>query len=351
MVNIVRKSLVWVLAGLFVLAILAFMFTYTVRFTERAVVTTFGRADETDVVREPGLKLRWPYPVQSVTKYDTRQRFHEMRAEQQQTADNQQVVVEAFVTWQVSDPLAFFRSFSDAGSRAEDHYRKAEQTIDSHLRSAVGEVSKYTMEQLFNARQGGSSLGELEDRMLAAVREAELESEEIGSLRQAGIEVTGIGIHRVVLPEQTTTAVINRMAANRNRLAESYVSEGRSQAQKIRASADADAERIRQFAQARAAEIRAMGEREAAQYLAMQNENPELAVFLQNIRLMREGLARRLTLVLSEEDFGMKLFSPGALRDGRPGQIPSPFPEARVLDEDAGADEGARVGAATGGAR
>ena len=47
-------------AAVIVLSIIAFMTTYTVRFTEQAVVTTFGKADESAVRSEPGLGFKWP---------------------------------------------------------------------------------------------------------------------------------------------------------------------------------------------------------------------------------------------------------------------------------------------------
>src|SRR5262245_35688907 len=100
--------------------------TYTVRFTETAVLTTFGKASEADVIKEPGLGLKATDPIQSVTKYDKRVRLLTVKLETQQTADSKQVIVEGFCTWRVDDPLKFFQSFSNAGDRADEHYRKAE---------------------------------------------------------------------------------------------------------------------------------------------------------------------------------------------------------------------------------
>jgi len=107
----VRRPIILILAFIFAVALLARAVTYTVRFTEAGVLTTFGKAAEQDLtkVREPGLKFKWPDPIQSVTKYDTRSRFLQTKAEQQQTADSRQITVEAFCTWKVKDPLKFFQ--------------------------------------------------------------------------------------------------------------------------------------------------------------------------------------------------------------------------------------------------
>src|SRR5688500_4082532 len=126
--------------------------TYTVRFTENAVLTTFGKAGENAQKTQPGLKFKWPDPIQSVTKYDTRSGFRQTQSETQQTADSRQLVVEAFCTWKVADPLLFFQRFSNAGDRSADHYRKAEEVLRGSLRSAMGETSKYRMDELFTTR-------------------------------------------------------------------------------------------------------------------------------------------------------------------------------------------------------
>ena len=308
-----QKIIIPLLAIVFIGAILLYMCSYSVRFTELAVKTTFGSADENSIVTEPGLHWKAPYPIQSVTKYDQRLRLVRTRSETQQTADDFQVVVESFMTYRVSDPLKFFRSFSNAGDRAIDHYRKAENDIlRDLLRSALGETSRYGMSDLFASSTGISKLPELEGRVYDLLSTG---GEGGVPLSDYGIEVVSVGIDRIVLPEGTTETVISRMGASRDRLAEEFESKGRADAASIRAAAASDAEKIRAFADRRAREIVARGEAEAVPYLAAQNTNPELAVFLERIDHMREAMAKKFTLVLSESDFGLDLYSPGVLDD------------------------------------
>lgn len=322
------------LAILFVLAVIAFAFTYTVRFTEKAVVTTFGRAGENAVIEEPGLKFKLPYPIQSVTKYDTRTRVLQTRSQQQQTADNSQIIVEAFATWRVSNPLTFFQRFSNApGGRAEDHFEQAEDILRNVLRSALSETSKYRLEELFSAEQNGSKLAELEQRVFDEIVGTQGEADAgdavtgFRRLSDYGVEVTMVGINRIVLPEDTTDEVIGRMGANRDALASELESQGNARATAIRAEAEKGANIIRAFANRRAAEIRAKGEEEAAEFLAMQSSEPELAVFLQNVEMMKAAMSKRFTLVLSASDFGMGLFSPSALEGLGAGEIPVRLPD------------------------
>lgn len=305
------------------LALLMFSSTSIIRFTEVGVKTQLGEAKEGAILNEPGLKWKLPYPIEQITKYDKRIRLIEAQSETQQTADDFQIVVQAYLSYRVSDPLEFFRSFSNEGSRSEDHFRGAENNVMRDLlRSALGETSKFRMEELFAVGDGVSQIGILEKRVME-----QLQSRQGGDSNKAladyGIEVVSVGIDRIILPEETTDSVIKRMGAVRDRLAERFESEGRSQAQAIEAEASANADKILAFARRRADEILARGEAEAAPYLAEQNINPELAVFIQNISLMKEAMAKKFTLIFSTSDFGMQLFDPDIIAKTR-GRLPVP---------------------------
>ncbi len=326
MFNKLKRLTIPVFGVLFVGVIVLFSASFTVRFTETAVKTRFGSANENSIITEPGFKWKLPYPFESVTKYDKRIRIVQTRSETVQTADDFQIIVESYLTYRVDDPLLFFRSFSNAGDRAIDHFRKAEEDVlRDLLRSALGRTSEYRMSELFTSQSGASVIPQIEEQVYDLLVNGVNGSK---PLADYGILVTSVGIDRIVLPEETTSAVINRMGANRDRLAERYESEGRSQARAIRAEAASNADRIRAFAQRRADEIMAKGETEAAPYLAQQNINPELAVFIQNIKLMRESMAKKFTLIFSTSDYGMQLFDPDMLKQSQ-GELPVPTERAQ----------------------
>lgn len=314
------KKLVPILLTLvFLLAMLSFTVTYSVRFTEAAVVTTFGKASPESTITEPGLRFKWPYPVQAVTTYDTRTRLLQTRAEAQQTADDRQIIVEAFLTWRVADPLKFFERFSNAGGRSEDHFDAAENTLKSLLAGAMSETGKFALSELFTPT-GESKLPELENRILASLTQPD---ERGNSLADYGIEASAVGIHRVRLAEATTRAVNERIAANRDRLAKQIEAAGDAEAQAIRARAEAGRDRILAFATLRATEIEAEGNRAASQYQAQMSEYPELAVFLKNLDLIRKAFSQRTTVVLSTDSPGMSLIDPKKLERNGAGEIPS----------------------------
>ena len=321
-----RRLVIFLIAGVFVLALVLYMVAYTVRFTERAVVTTFGRASEASTVGE-GLHFKWPYPIQRVMTYDTRVRVFQSRQETQRTSDEQQLVLQTFCTWRVSEPLAFFRRFSNAGERPIDHFREAESSLDSSLRTAMASVSRYRMSDLFTVGGASSRLADLERDMLAHMK-ATIEGNSgaaggSGAGGSFGIEIVSVGIARVQLPEGATPAVFERISASQDKLAQAIQSQGEAEAEAIRSRAQSAANQIRLFAEARAASIRARGEAESAQFLRQMAEAPELAVFIQNMDFIARTMARRVTLVFSTAMPGFTAFEPTFLDGTETGRIPA----------------------------
>ncbi|MEO0511305.1 MAG: SPFH domain-containing protein [Planctomycetota bacterium] len=327
-----KKSLLIVVVLLFALSLLAFSVAYSVRFNERAVVTTFGRADESAVVTEPGLKWKFPYPIQSVTKYDTRTQFARAEGEQQSTRDDAQIIVEAYALWRVTDPLQFYRRFSNAGPRAADHYRRAEAEVRSILRTAMSETSDYALSELFTAE--GSKLPDLEADILRV-----LEANTTGE-NAYGLEVLAVGISNVRLTKDNSEDVIARMKADRQRLAQETLSRGDSQAQTITSRAENDARRIRDFATYLASEIRARGEREAGEIIAGMDEEPALAIYLAELELMKSMLGDKTTLVIDGTTPGVGLLDPNAFDNISGGGYPEGSLAGRLLTDPNGDQNG-----------
>ncbi len=313
-----QRTLWIVLSVVFVLVLVSFTVTYQVRFTEKAVLTTFGKADPDSSKGGAGLHFKLPYPIQSVTTYDTRLRFTPAKGQSVSTKDSRLIIVEAYCTWRVSDPLKFYERFSNAGASSDEHFRKASEVISSALSGSMTEIGSFNMDELFARDQGASKLPQLEGRMMQAM----VGGSSGVSLSEYGIEARDVGINKIILPEATSKAVNERMAANRDRVAQAIQSQAEAEEVGIKGKADSMSKTILAFAERRAQEIRNKGDLEAAQFIRQMNVNPELAVFLKNIDLLRDSLAKKATLVIPFSAPGMGVFSPNAMDNVRPGQIP-----------------------------
>jgi membrane protease subunit HflC len=286
----VKNSFVILMGALLVALLLSHMFCYQVRYDQVAVRTTFDKADESSVQETPGLKWRWPWPVNKVTLYSKRLQVLEDKIEELQTADGKSVIVRTYLTWRIADPLAFYVTLKDPAEAARQ--------LSSRLREVRGLISTYRFDELVNTDRGRIKLAAIEGEAAAALDAALTKS-------GYGIKVESVGIHKIILPEATTLKVFETMIAARERLAENALQEGQAQASAIRSEASSARERILAFAERRAQAIRSQGDREAAGLYESFAKNEDFAIFLRKVEALKKMLDHNTTFVLSAESLGI----------------------------------------------
>jgi modulator of FtsH protease HflC len=286
----VKNSFIVLVGVILVALLLSNMFFYQVRYDQVAVRTTFDKADESSVQETPGLKWRWPWPVNKVALYSKRLQVLEDKIEELQTADGKSVIVRTYLTWRIADPLDFYITLKDPA--------EANRQLSSRLREIRGLISNYDFDELVNVDRDKIKLADIEQRATTTLDEA---------LRQAGygIKVESVGIHKIILPESTTQKVFDTMIASRERLAENALQEGQAQASAIRSEATSARERILAFAERKAQAIRSQGYREAAVQYENFAQNEEFAIFLRKIEALKKMLDHNTTFVLSADSLGI----------------------------------------------
>ena len=137
---------------LFVVTLLAILAGSLVFFqveeTEYAIVKLFGNPWRT--IDEPGLQIKWPWPVEEVIRIDNRVKVMDIqdatnegipRESEYLTKDKKNVLVNFFVAWKVKEPLKFLISVNDVIG--------AESRLGDILRSEMGaELGQYDLSDL-----------------------------------------------------------------------------------------------------------------------------------------------------------------------------------------------------------
>ena len=315
------KKVVAIIVGLIILAVLLlFSMTYTVSYHEVGIRSRFGKIDESSIIKEPGLHFRLPFFADSVQTFDTRTQLLKSPMDNLQTRDGQQIVVEAFMFWKIDTdgdgPLKFYESFASIG--------EAPPILESKFRDAVSVLSQYRFSELLGPE---SRLEEAEGEILSRMQ----------SLEAEGVLPVFAGVSRVLLKEKTSQAVIRRMKARRDTLAENERARGVAEAQRISSEAQTTADKILAFASQRAQEIRTRGEEQAAKYLQQMSQDEDLAIFLIWLDALEQALAENTTVIL-ETDFApwhlMNIQSPDSTN-------PIPQPMERLEGGGYGGGEGA----------
>jgi membrane protease subunit HflC len=282
-----KRNLITLITGAVLIIIFALLlFTFQVRQSEVAVVTTFGRI--TGPPCEPGLHLRWPWPIQQVYKFDERIQNFQEKFRETLTADQISLITSIYVGWKVSDPAAFLNSFKDGSVTA------AQSQLESLLASDnITVVGKHPLADFVNTDPKQLEFDQIQAEMEQMVQ-SELHT------NNYGIQIEFLGIQQLGLPESVTQAVFDRMKSERNILVSRAQNEGQAEAIKIKANADRQANETLANAQAEATRIEGEGVAEAAKTLPVFQKNPELANFLLSIDAIKQALNQRSTLFFDD---------------------------------------------------
>ncbi len=250
---------------------------YVVRETERAVVLRFGALLAVD--DQPGLHVKVPL-VDEVRKFDARVLTLDIPPESFYTLEKKRLIVDSYSKWRIADVEAYYRA--TGGDEAVAMARLAARANDG-LRNQFGRRNLHEV-----------IAGEREKLM------ADLTSElNVAAQRTLGIEVIDVRVKKIDLPEEVSDAVFNRMSAEREKLAREYRSQGKEEAEKIRADADRQVTIIEAQAYRDAELARGEGDAEAAAiYAAAYNRNPEFYAFTRSLKAYESAFDNRQDLLV-----------------------------------------------------
>ncbi|MBU0640551.1 MAG: protease modulator HflC [Planctomycetes bacterium] len=290
-------ALTLVTASALVLILAAYAVTFVVRFNEVAVKVRLGKADRSSVITDAGLKWRWPWPIESIVKYDKRLQVLDTPESEVKTADNKNVIVGVYAFWKIAAPLEFFISVQTQ--------RGAEEKLRARINEARAVVvGQHEMASFVSLDPDlvDNAYNKMEEQMLALAKP--------GVERDFGIALTRVCLRRISLPEQTTQQVFQAMIQEREATAASYREEGKSIGEKIKAGAEANSNAILAFANSRAAEIRSTGVKGATRILEEIEEGDEdFFIWLRKIEALEAALKEKATIFFDSNEQLFKLFS------------------------------------------
>jgi membrane protease subunit HflC len=240
---------------------------FTVDERRSALLLQFG--NPVDVVNaigndQAGLHFKAPFITQ-VTYFDRRNIEFDMLPEEIQAADQERLVVDAFLRYRISNPLRFYQTVrNEQGARG-----RLRSIMNDSLRGVIASIPSH------DVISGQRST--LMDRVQSAV-ETQVDAQDLG------IEVIDVRILRADLPTTIAERVFQRMRSEREQEAAGIRAEGEQVAQEIRAEADRDATIIRAEARADAQRLRGEGDgRRNAIYAEAYNRDPEFFAFYRSM--------------------------------------------------------------------
>lgn len=282
-----RLVMLAVLGGAIILAIVASLFT--VEEHEQAIVFQFGEAQR---VENPwgedanaGLKMKTPF-IENVVYLSRRNLEVDLRPVELLAADQERLVVDAFVRYRITNAIRFYEKLRDERG-AQD---QLQAIFDSTLRDVLGRVDT---PEIISGRRS---------ELMAEIQSV---ADGVAEAEDLGIDIIDVRIKRADLPRENYDRVFKRMVSQRNLEASLLRAEGEEQAQEIRANAQREARVIRAEAQREAEIIRGEGDKQRnAIYAEAYKKDPEFFAFYRSMEAYKKGLGQNTTYVLSpDSDF------------------------------------------------
>ena len=272
------------------LAVLSSSF-YIVNQYERAVVLRFGRLVQTDV--EPGIHFKVPV-IDKVRRFDGRLLTADMSPESFFTIENKRLVVDSYIKWRIKHVETYYKATGGDERLAAD---RLSQRVADGLRNQFG---RRTLHDVVSGQR---------DELMAELKKTLNET----ANTLLGIEVVDIRVKRIDFPAEVSQSVFARMAADREKEAREYRSQGKEQAEVIRADADRQRVVLEANAYRDAERLRGEGDAKASSiYANAYNKDPEFYAFVRSLTAYRNSFSSKddLLVVDPKSDFFRYLKDP-----------------------------------------
>lgn len=215
------------------------VFLFAVGEKEQAIVLRFG--DPVRVQDNAGLKGK--LPIENVVKLDKRNLEYDAEPLEVFTVNQERLVVDAFVRYQIIDPLRYYESFRGSGGSDALSLRRAAEgriaaVLETSLRAVLGDATDIDI---------------IRDRRSELMRG--INTQMSSEVSQFGVSVIDVKIRRADFPQENEDDVFERMRSERIQIAQRIRAEGDEQKRRIEAQADRRETEILADANRRALEI------------------------------------------------------------------------------------------------
>ena len=217
---------------------------FIVRQTEQALVLQFG--DPIRVIKEPGLKIKIPL-IQNAIFYDTRVLDFDAEVEEVILSDQKRLLVDAFIRYQIVDPLKFYQTVSN----------------EAGFKARVGGILSGSLRRVLGSDPLEVVLSQDRFELMEKIQEG-IDVETINF----GVKMVDVRIKRADLPKANSEAIFARMRAEREKEARQFRAEGSEESQRIKSKAEKEKAVILANANKESQTIRGEGDGESVRIYA-----------------------------------------------------------------------------------
>jgi len=283
---------------------------FTVDQTEYVIVKRFG--DPVRTCMEPGLGVKYPWPIDVAVRFDNRlmilenpgknEPAKEYLTQDEQAGIGKNVLVTTYTCWRIKpDPASVLTFLETMGDRENAESRLGDVVV-SEFGAALGRHDFAVLISTDPEQRGWS-------KFIESVRDNCRRRVE----QEYGIEIVDIRIQRLNFPDQNRRNVFDRMRAERETIASRYRSEGEEQATRIRAQANRERDEILAAAREKADKLRGRADAEAAGiYAEAYSRDPEFYEFWRTLQTYEKTFDEQTVTILSADSEFLRLLNRAA---------------------------------------
>lgn len=269
-----------------VAAMVCFSSVFIIDEGQKGIVVQFGKVKRVESgeprLYEPGLHFKVPL-IDQVRKMDARIQTLEGQADRFVTSEKKDLIIDSYVKWKIEDFSKYYLATGGGNKiQAEDLLKRK---INNGLRSEIG---NRTIKDIVS----GERSTVMEDALMKMARSSEL-----------GIKVVDVRIKQINLPVEVSSSIYQRMRAERTAVAREHRSQGREQAEILRADIDRKVTVMIADAESNARQLRGEGDAEAAKiYADSYKKDPEFFNFVRSMEAYRKSFAGGNDLMVLKPD-------------------------------------------------
>jgi len=261
---------------------------FIVKQTGQALVLQFG--DPIRIIKKPGLQIKIPL-IQNAIFYDTRVLDYDAEVEEVILSDQKRLLVDAFIRYQIVDPLKFYQSVGN----------------ENGFKARIGGILSGSLRRVLGSDPLEVVLSQDRAELMEKIQEG-IDNE----AANFGVKMVDVRIKRADLPKANSEAIFARMRAEREKEARQFRAEGAEESQRITAKAEKERTVIIAEANKESQTIRGEGDGESVRiYAETFGKDEDFFAFYRSMEAYKKAFNEGeddSTLILSPDSDFFKYF-------------------------------------------
>ncbi|AGC03369.1 hflC protein [Candidatus Blochmanniella chromaiodes str. 640] len=327
----------------FVICVIVILFfsLFTIEEGHKGIILRFGKvlrdADNNSLIYNPGLHIKIPF-IETIKILDSRIQTMDNQADRFVTMEKKDLIIDSYVKWRISDLSRYY--LATGGGDISQAEVLIKRKFSDRLRSELGRLNvqgivtdsrnKLMTDVRASLNHGTSGEEASGFRCNNDIKKFHFHSKNYDSSMQEqyrvsdlvnpnsmaalGIEIVDVRIKQINLPTEVSDAIYQRMRAERDAVARRHRSQGREEAEKLRATADYEVTRTLAEAKRQSLIIRGEADAETAKlYATTFNEDPSFYALVRTLRAYENSFKKNnndLMVLSAETDFLRFMKSP-----------------------------------------